>query len=472
MQDPEQQPIEEPPGSTPAKKPEKVVYVFNMSEDVWPFIEAISDDTARAHEIEENANLADRELFSLAAEHAAIFIAPKQISEEFVSYYKDLFNIRDLKILVPAVHTGKICEDIQRDPLVMEELVTAANHVRKLTIVPYSTTSQFLGLVEALKVRGIAVYAPESPEEENAWTVNFYGSKSGIRQLAQQSAAREPDLLVGDGIICSGVFDASKIAANKYVRSGGVVIKTNKGHSGAGVLILRPGDLPRGYRECEAAIRNILYRDRYWEMFPIVVEDLINVNQAVAGGFPNVEFKILKSGKIEFLYYCGLRVTPQGVFKGIEIHDSIITDRIAARIIDTGFFIGEQYAAAGYRGYFDVDFIAAKNGQVYVTESNTRRTGGTFVYRATTELIGKDFMTDSYVLSNNSLSLPSGKRPSFGVVSAALKTVLFDKKTKEGVVLASANLLSQGQLAYIVFGRTEKRSLEIEAEMERLIAAI
>ena len=70
-------------------------------------------------------------------------------------------------------------------------------------------------------------------------------------------------------------------------------------------------------------------------------------------------------------------MTPDGSFRGMEIHNDVISDQIAARLVDTGFYIAEQYRAAGYRGYFDVDFVASRNGQVYVTESNVRRTGGT-----------------------------------------------------------------------------------------------
>jgi hypothetical protein len=47
---------------------------------------------------------------------------------------------------------------------------------------------------------------------------------------------------------------------------------------------------------------------------------------------------------------------------------------------------------------------------------------------------------------------------------------MFNKKTKEGVVIASASLLAQNKLAYIIFGKNKKRSLEIEGKMEELIA--
>jgi len=116
-----------------------------------------------------------------------------------------------------------------------------------------------------------------------------------------------------------------------------------------------------------------------------------------------------------------------------------------------------------------VDYVAAKNGEIYVTESNARRTGGTHMYKAAEYLIGKDFMTDSYTLSNNDYTLSEGKKPTFTEVLNILRPVLYDKKTKEGVVLASSNLLEQSKLAYVIFGRNEKRSLEIEASMEELL---
>lgn len=462
--------IEDPLGTAIVKRHEKVVYVFNMSEDVWAFINSISTRKFQQWEINDNADLSDRgELFSNADEEGLIFISPKKMDDAYVSYVKDLFSIKSLEILVPEIHTGVICDDIIHDEAIMKRLIEAANSVKKLTLTSYSTSAQFLHLTEVLRSKGIAVYTPESPEIECAWSVNFFGSKSGIRQLVQMSGAKEPDLKMPEGVVCDGIIDAAKIAANKYIKENGVVIKTNKGHSGSGVLIFRENDLPKDYKTCEQAIHTILGKDAYWERFPIVIESLININPAVAGGFPNVEFKIQKNGKIEFLYYCGLRVTKEGVFHGIEINQDIITDRVAARIIDTGFFVAEQYSAAGYRGYFDVDFIAAKNGEIYVTESNTRRTGGTHAYKAGKLLIGKEFLKDSYILSDNALKLPENIT-TFTQVFQTLMPVLFDKKTKEGVVIASANLIRQHRLAYVIFGTNEKRAIEIEHQMEKLLA--
>ncbi len=442
------------------------VYISNLSEDVWPFISAISQSQEREFEIQENANLADRDLFAFAGEDDVLFVCPKPISDEFLAYYTALFNPKRLQVLVPRVHTGEICGDILADKKVMAAILEAANGQKRLTVTSYATSPQFLGLVAQLRKKGLSVFTPEAPEEEDAWVVDFYGSKSGIRQLAAQANEREPDFKMAPGVICSGIGIAAKIAAHIYTTQKGVVVKTNKGHAGAGVLIYRPGDLSGDYPQLEQQILTTLKKNTYWEKFPIVVEEYIPVNQGVAGGIPNVEFRIWKTGRVEFFYSCGMRVTSEGVFKGIEIHDDVLSDRLNAQIIDTGFFVGEQYAAAGYRGHFEVDYIAGTNGKIYVTESNIRRTGGTHVQKTALALFGKDFARDVYTLSNNVYNMPGGKAVAFPTILTRLRSVLFDKKTGEGLIVVSEHILAQGSLGYIIFGKTKKRALEIERKME------
>lgn len=458
--------VEEPGG----RKRERIVRVFNMSEDVWPFIEAMGDPKTRRAEIEENVNLADRDLFSMAEEFEFTFIAPKKLDPIFVEYFKMLCMVREMEVLVPRKHSGKICEDILADEKIMRRLVSLSKGYQRLALTSYSATPYFLDLIRKLRSRGVEVRTPEAPEETDAWTVNFYGSKSGIRQLTQINGAIRADLKMPNGVVSSGILDSAGIAANKYLKEGGVVIKTNKGHSGMGVLIFRKGDLPKKYRECQKEIVEILKKDSYWEKFPIVVESLVVPNPRIGGGFPNAEFVIKKDGEVKLLYYCGMRVNKMGIFEGVEISEKALPERVASRITDIGYLIGEQYAEDGYRGYFDIDFIAGKDGAIYVNESNVRVTGGTHVYQAAVELTGRNFMKRVYVLSDNVYKIPSRKKYSFEKLRKLMEPLLFSRKSKEGLVIVSSNLLSQGKLAYIIFGKNKKRAIGIESEMKRLLS--
>lgn len=440
-----------------------------MSEDVWPFIDSFGDKKLREWEINENANLADKDLFSMAEEDRFTFITAKPLNKKFVKYYKKLCKVKSLEVLVPKKHTGKLSMDIKHDKEILNRIVEIGKKYEVVIITAYSTTPEFLNLISKIKKMGVKVKTPESPKRSNAWTVNFYGSKSGIRQLTQINGAIRADLKMPNGMISSGVVDSARIAANKYIREGGVVIKTNKGHSGAGVLIFRPTDLPDKFSECEKEIINILQKDPYWEKFPIVIESLIVPNPRIGGGFPNAEFFVRPDGEVEFLYYCGMRVDVDGVFGGVEIGEQSLPKRVASRVTDIGYLIGEQYAKDGYVGYYDVDFIAEKAGEIFVSESNIRVTGGTHVYEAGKELVGKNFTKKVYVLSNNMWKMEVKRKFKFLEIKKLFNGILFSRKTKEGLVICSSNLLHDGYLSYIIFGKNKMRAEEIEREMKRLL---
>ncbi|MCX6732986.1 MAG: hypothetical protein NTV98_05600 [Candidatus Roizmanbacteria bacterium] len=448
---------------------ELVVYIYNVVEDEWSFITTISDKEERRKEIESCNSSAECYLFANADENEFTYISPKPISSEFKKYFQRLVGATKIDILVPKNDTHLICKDFYNDKALFNRFIKKAKKYKKVSLVSYATSPQFLDLAERLKEKKINVVTPEAPEVDCAWTVNFYGSKSGIRQLAQQSTALEPDFIMPEGVICVGKLDAAKIAANRYINDNGVVIKTNKGSSGNGVLIFRNGDLPKNYKECEKAIYTTLNKNDYWDRYPIIIEDLINVDVNNGSSFPNIEFRINKNGKIEMLYYCLMMVTKEGAFYGIDMHEDVLGERLAARIIDTGYYIAERYAAAGYRGHFDIDMIATKYNQVFVNESNTRNTGGTDVFKVALELIGKDFFSDSYVISRTRYKIANISRPTFSKIEKILEPILYDKKTKEGVMVTSENILKQGELIYNIFGNTKKRAYQIETTMKQLL---
>ncbi|MCJ7740454.1 hypothetical protein MUP32_04015 [Candidatus Microgenomates bacterium] len=449
-------------------KPSATIYVSNMSEDVWPFISAMSSSYKREMEIQENLRLSEHDLFSFAGKNNCLMILPSYPSNDYLKYVKNFFQNPNFKITATKIHTGEISKDILYDKEVLEDIDHFIKGCAKVNLVSYCISRQFLTLGAFLKAKYPNIYFSESPDEADSWTVDFYGSKSGIRQLSQQSEADEPDFKMAEGLISFGTENTAKIAAKMYTTNGGVVIKTNKGHSGAGLLIFRPGDLSRNCSDCEKTILKKLNEEKYWVLFPIVLEKYIEPKFSIGGGYPNVEFKIHKNGKVEFLYYCACRLTREGVFKGIEIHNDVLSDHVSAQIVDTGFFVGEKLAREGYRGYFDVDFIAAKNGNLYVAESNTRRTGGTHVYYLAQALFGKDFMYETYTLSNNIYKINTKRRFDSAQLFSLLNPVLFDKKKQEGLVITGTSLLAQNSFGYVIFGKNKQRALKIEMEMEKL----
>ena len=453
------------------KKRNLTVYLYNIVEDEWLYISSLPDYKRQEKHISEVEDATDCYFMGLASEKDLIYISPKAISIDFQQYTQKLMGYQSTQIITPKIKTHLLCEDLIFDPKALNQLTSIASKYDRLTLISYAVTPQFYNLVNQLKGLGLNVYTPEAPEIDCAWTVNFFGSKSGIRQLAQKSSATEPDFIMPEGVICVGRFDGAKIAANKYIKQKGVVIKTNKGSGGDGVLIFRDGELPYDYQTCEEAIQKSFNHDKYWDNYPMVIEDLVNINYSLAGGFPSIEFKIHKNGRIEMLYLCAMQVTPKGKFYGMDVYDDIFSDRIYAQIADTGFYIAEQYAKAGYRGHFDVDMIASKNNRIYVSESNTRNSGGTDVYRILKKLINKDFSEDYYVISRSNLYLPKETQITFSQLLNQLEPLLFSTKTKTGLIINYDITLKNNELIYTIVGLNKKHAYEIDSNLQKTLNA-
>ena len=437
-----------------------------MSEDVWPFISSISDRNKRQFEIEENSHLGDRELFANINENSFILITPEPVKLEFLDYFKKISGISDIEVFVPENNSGQICEDILNDNKLFSKIISIGKN-SGLNLKSYSSSYSFYKLINKLKEKNIKISAPESPAEENAWTVNFFGSKTGIRQLVDKM--NKPDIKMAEGVITDRLEDASEIAASWYFKHKGLVIKTHKGPAGAGVLLFKNNSLPKNYYDCKTKILETLRQDEYWTLFPIIVEKYIDVNKSVSGGFPNIEYQIQADGTVKALYPCGMRINDRGVFLGVEIHESIYDKNLTKEIIKIGNTIGKEYSKHGYIGNFEVDFALAKDGKLFITESNVRKTGGTFVYEAAKKLIGKNFLKDSYILSTNVFKLPDGKKYSFNSLHKKISSLLYSSNTKEGVVISSSNLLKHGSFGYIIFGNNKNNALDIERKMISLL---
>jgi len=455
-----------------AAKKDLVIYIYNVVEDEWSFLSSIQPIEKRFEMINDCNQSSECYLFANAGEKEFVYISPIEISNSFKNYFQSISNNKKVDIYVPQKRTGLICKDLYTDKQLFGDLIQKAKKYKKVKLVSYATSPEFLELKERMIQLGLNVDTPEAPNIENAWTVNFFGSKSGIRQLAQQSRAVEPDFIMPEGVICIGKLDAAKIAANTYIREKGVVLKTNKGSGGQGVLIFRDGELPKDYKLCEKRIYELLSEDGYWERFPIIIEELINVNYSSFGAYPNIEFQIHRNGKIEMLYYCVMMVTKEGKYYGLDIHEDVLNERTAARITDTGYFIAEKYAEEGYRGHFDIDMIAGKNSHIYVCESNTRNTGGTDIYKLVYDLYGEDFFSDVYVLNRNDYKFKTQSSISFEKVLERIKPLAYDKKKKEGVVISSGAPIKSKQLLYTVLGKNKKRAYQLQQDLFELLSKI
>jgi hypothetical protein len=453
----------------PPLKKELVVYIYNIVEDEWLFLSSVQPRSKR-YEMMSDCNVyAECYLFTNSQESEFVYVSPLDIPNNFVKYFQSVTANKKIDVMVPKMRTGLICKDLYIDKELFRSLVKTAKKYEKIKLVSYASSREFLELKEKLIELGINVITPEAPELENAWTVNFFGSKSGIRQLNQKFRTVEPEFIMPEGVTCFGKIDAAKIAANRYINKKGVVLKTNKGSGGDGLIIFHEGELPLDFKACEKRIIESLNKDEYWDRSPIIIEELIKVNFKSSDSFPNIEFKIHNNGKIEMLYYCTMIVTKEGKYSGLDMNKDVLSKKTAAKIIKMGNYIAQQYALSGYRGHFDIDMISDVNKRIYVCESNTRNTGGTDVYKFVRSIYGDDFLSDVYVINRDNFKFVDRKKVTFEEVLKVLKPILVDHNKKEGVVLSASKSLEFNQLSYTVLGKNKKTAYNLQKEFFRLM---
>ncbi len=169
------------------------VFISNMTEDVWDFVQSFNDYKMKAQEVQENARLSDQHLHGVSDERELIFISPYNLEKEFIDYAQELYSFNRLITLSPQKHSGEICIDLIKDEKAYQYLLSEIKQYKNVVLKSYSSSRQFYKLKKKLISDGVMVSTPEAPEESSAWTVDFYGSKSGIRQLAQMTMTEEPD---------------------------------------------------------------------------------------------------------------------------------------------------------------------------------------------------------------------------------------------------------------------------------------
>jgi len=434
----------------------KNVYLSNISEDVWAFIDSLPAKV-KQNEIEENAFLSDRALFTL--EPNTLFISNKSISCQFLDYACSLINLDPIEIVTPDSHEGRLSLQIMNDQKLVDRLV----HLGKqngINLRAYSSTTEFYQLAEFLNKK-VKVNLPFSPTYNHRNTVDLFGSKGGIRGLVEKQPLSS-GLKMAPGKIFTDKKEAINYASELISASQGVVIKTNRGHAGMGIVIIPPGKIDLN-RKKEDQIEKLIGFDQYWDMFPVIVEKFIDVDPNIGGGFPNLEYLIMPDGDLNLLYSCGMRVT-NGVFSGVEIGPEAISPIVLEKMLTIGNNLGILYSKAGYRGYFDIDFAAGRDGNLYITESNLRQTGGSHVYHLAKQLLGSDYPNQTYLISDNTFKLPAGEW-TLAKIFKILKPLLYSVAKKSGIVVVSENMLARGQLSYVAIGKNRKDTNKLVSDM-------
>jgi len=303
------------------------------------------------------------------------------------------------------------------------------------------------------------------PSQGNEWTGQFFDSKSGFRQGVNYVGGNFPEM--PEGIICDSLTEVKAWAEYFLLKeNSGCVIKSNRGLAGAGLKIIKKSEIKDS--DIGSYLDKIL-TEKYWSQDVVVVERFIESDNKICGGFPNIEMKINGDG-VKTKYFCGMRVTDKGEFRGVEIGKKAVPLFVKRTLRRSAVKYGQFLQKAGYRGFYEIDWIIDNDKHLYPVEANLRRTGGTHVYEAAMRLLGEDFQKKYYITATNIQPVNNILNLDFKGIKNHLKSVLYPiNNKKRGVIITIVPYSKYKNIGYMVIGTDKKDNLAIEGQFLNLI---
>ncbi len=174
--------------------------------------------------------------------------------------------------------------------------------------------------------------------------------------------------------VTSTVEDAAALLARNSKNDQPSVIKSEFGVGGFGARTILPHEIGS---EADAldTWRALANEDNIFGNRMLIVEDYIrgrSVKRDLTVDLvvdQEVEIKCVGEMLVEGTKYGGVNIGPHAV---PEVE--------ATAMREFGVLVGEAIMAIGYRGWFDIDFVAGRDGVLFPTEINARRTGPTIAH--------------------------------------------------------------------------------------------
>jgi hypothetical protein len=433
-----------------------IAVIANIAETFYEFLSREPDSITRADRMRYELYLGDRTLLWVDVRKLVVTSLPVDSLE----YVQNSLGFRDTGLLYPSAPTNWLCSDIVREQGLFQELIRYAGADKTLTLIPYSTTPQFIELVHLLASKGgINVLLPETPSQKNLWVIRHLDTKSGFRSLVR-SWLSDSVVTIPEGFICRTPEEAGDAAEWFLSRKRPCILKANIGVSGFGNMVIDNGDATS-----EPIAKSIRSNPLFGSDL-IVVEEFISSRNSLSPSFEGF-VPSEHTRAVEMTYMSKQLFNDRGEFCGVAIDQEFEKESWYAPLVKAGLNVGKRLQELGYVGHFDMDAVVSDEGRIYLLEINPRRTGGTHVHEFARNVYGQDYIKRVSLLSNNSFS--AGSCTTFEEVKHRLGNLLYSGgHQRSGVVPAVVSSVNQGSFGYIIVGRTGSEVMSVQREMLKL----
>lgn len=436
----------------------KTIITANIAEVFETSINKISSPEERDSRILIEHNLCNRSL--LWEGDDKVVITPYPIDKDLFEHNRNVLGYRNVSNLFPERVGVSLSKAIIEDPILLQQVIEIIRNNPGINISPYCVTEKFFSLVNLLRKEGLSFIITERPAKQANWLVQYLDSKVGSR--IEIGKISNPQIEIPESFPCRTKEEAINVARWFYTHGRSSVIKTNFGESGWGLVMLRKIQF-KSMRDLVLYINKEFRKTQIWDNDLILVEEFIEPIEESKTQSPSSEL-FLSAEKTTITYICNQVLGANGTFFGVAIGKGIMDQELSNRIHCISTNIGNRFRQLGYRGFFDIDFVHSQQGNLYIIETNMRRTGGTHVYDTVKFLIGDKWEQRSYALSNDDFTYGISNLSTSEILTK-LSDILYPiQGGKEGILLSIINR-RQPHLGFIIIGETRERVLGIHTKL-------
>ncbi|MFE1810552.1 GNAT family N-acetyltransferase [Streptomyces sp. NPDC059533] len=280
----------------------------------------------------------------------AVLVLPRAVPRGWTELVGRQLGWSDVEVYDGLVERGPgLLDAVRRRPALAARLTGFG-----LPLVPWGLTRPFAELTGRPWRRGELRYESKSAAHAMFGRILAEGGHPGIVLPAQWRAATRRA--------------ATRLLSARAKAGESTVLKSEHGVGGSGTTVVTPERL-RAAGGARALLRRL-------PRGPLLVEEYVEDPASRDGGPRDLTYDgfVGPDGRVHEVGGAVMEVR-DGCYAGATVGPGVVPEWAEKPLTAFGAAVGRELAAGGYRGWFDVDFVAAEGRRLAPTETNLRLTG-------------------------------------------------------------------------------------------------
>lgn len=296
-----------------------------------------------------------------------VLILPPGVDQLWFADVHRALRVGPPPLICPVWSSGRIVADLLADPGALASLRQHLQGWDQVRFVSWGATEDLYRLSAAIRGFGHEVLL-DVPPEERYWSSLYLDSKLSCLDLASQI----PGMRVAPNTTTDTWQELRGVLHLIVERGQTAIVRSGYGSAGEGSAVVdaEPGCMDRFWR----SVRD----DPLLRMFPLLVQSYLPHQPGL--GCPAVDMLITdddaSDGGIAYLMPSVMTVNVHR-FVSVNVGDCVLPPAVTEEMAHVSREVAAVVRQLGFRGWFGIDFILDRHGDLYVTEFNARRTGGT-----------------------------------------------------------------------------------------------